>query len=462
MELTDFTKGKLWAIRPEYLTEMMVKIPDLKSAVDAKGIEFTEDPEVYGQFKLQEGVAVIPISGPITKKRSIYSFLFGGTSLAELTGVFKAALDDNKVDAILLDIDSPGGTVSGTEAFSDLVYDARDVKPVVAFGNGMMASAAYWIGSGAQKIIVERSAEVGSIGVVMVHHDWSAEDAMMGLKRTVLSAGKYKALGNDAEPLSDLAREVFQSELDYLYSLFVDTVARNRGVAVGYVLEYMADGKVFIGQQAVDAGLADDTGGMEAAIEAAVSLVKGNTPSIAYSVTKTNIKEEDIMKIETVQELKKAYPDLSAKLIEEGAAGVNQDDIRSGAAAAEKDRILGLAIVQFGEETGDKFKAIVESGVSVDQFKAIQATLPKPAAPAAETGQEATAVAQAKNEMLEAMHQAAPENPGANNGTQQTEKNFMTLVKEYQSVHKCGRVAAMQEVMKEHPEAHTAYLKSVN
>jgi signal peptide peptidase SppA len=348
--------------------------------------------------------------------------------------------------------------VAGTRAFGNLVYEARDIKPVVAFGDSMMASAAYWIGSAAQQIIVEETAEVGSIGVVMVHYDWSKEDEMMGLKRTVLSAGKYKALGNDAEPLSDLAKEVFQSELDYIYTMFVDTIAKNRGVGVDYVLEHMADGRVFIGQQAVDAGLADMTGSFEEALSAAKSMVKNDAPMVSYLSTKTTKKEAETMEFKTIQELKKAYPELCDKLIEEGAAGVNKEDIRKKAAEDERGRILGLAAVQFGQD-GEKFKAIVDSGVTVEQFKAIQATLPAQPDP---DGAESAAVQAAKDQMLDALHQGSPENPGANNGVQNNEKNFMTMVKEYQSVHKCGRVAAMQEVMKEHPEAHAAYLKSVN
>ena len=121
-------------------------------------------------------------------------------------------------------------------------------------------------------MIVERTTDVGSIGVLYVHWDTSKEDEMYGWKRTLITAGEFKGVGNDIEPLSDRDRGVIQSELDTIYDIFIETVARNRGVSTETVLKDMANGRVFIGQHAVDAGLADKTGTFEDALEAAVDL----------------------------------------------------------------------------------------------------------------------------------------------------------------------------------------------
>jgi signal peptide peptidase SppA len=122
--------------------------------------------------------------------------------------------------------------------------------------------------------MVGATAGIGSIGVLMVHTEYSELDKRVGIKTTHLTAGKYKALGNSAEPLSDLAREALQAELDYIYDIFISAVARNREVSANEVREKMADGRIFIGRQAVDAGLADSVGTFEAALDLAEFMQK--------------------------------------------------------------------------------------------------------------------------------------------------------------------------------------------
>ena len=299
MELTDFSKGSLWAIHPKSLNKMLETLPDLKN-LTREAVKFTPEPKERDDFLLRDGVAIIPVTGVLSKRMTFWSWLFGGSSYIALAEIYSSALNDPDVEGILLDMDTPGGTVNGVEAFGNLVYASREVKPVAAFGNGMITSAGYWIASATKKIIVEQTTDVGSIGILMVHQDWSKFDDKMGIKRTVLSSGKYKALGNDSQPLSDLARETFQQELDYIYTQFVDTVARNRGAEPKTVLEDMADGRVFIGQQAVDAGLADMTGSLETAIEAAHSLIESSRkyffiPSGGESLENETIEQEVVM-----------------------------------------------------------------------------------------------------------------------------------------------------------------------
>ena len=227
MDLLDFSKGTPWSIVPEYLSAFESKVNS--QAFDKKLLAKFEDQKPSTDFALSGGVARIPIHGPVTKRSTFFSWLFGGVTLDRLSSTFKEALEDPDVEAIVLDIDSPGGTIGGVEAFSDLVFAARQKKPIVAFAGGMMASAAYWFGSAANYIIAEKTAEIGSIGVLMIHYDLSKRDEKLGMKRTFLTAGHYKALGNDAEPLSEEATEVFKSELDHLYGVFFGHCSAKQG-----------------------------------------------------------------------------------------------------------------------------------------------------------------------------------------------------------------------------------------
>ncbi len=458
MKINDLAPGKIWAIEPTILESLFQEYSAITdpAVLSAKLADFVEEPVGRDDFLLKDGVAVIPVTGTLSKRGGFWTWFSGGRSLTDLSAIFKDALEDTAVKAIVLDIDSPGGVVSGTDALSDLVFEARGIKPVVAFANGMMASAAYWIGSAAQKIVVENTAKVGSIGVVMVHYDYSKEDEKDGLKRTYLTAGKYKALGNNAAPLSDLARKTFQDELDYIYSLFVDTVARNRKTDSETVIENMADGRIFIGRQAVDAGLADIAGTLETAIQTARKLVNPAGPNI-YSI---NGGYKMDTKITTIEQLAAAFPDLvnqvRAQALE--ASDAENEAVRDQAVADERARVLGLADIQFGKEAGAKFRAVIEAGVSVEQFSAIQGVV-GPAAGTVDPGK--AALDKAKADMLAAIQGSGADNPGAGSGKDDS-PDFMALVDQYCQIHKCSKAVAMQAVSMQNPKAHAVFLQKYN
>jgi signal peptide peptidase SppA len=449
MQMNDFSPGTVWGIRAGAMETMLKSMPS-PDAMASISVRFKEEPEEDFDFMLRDGVAIIPVTGTIFKRGSIWSYLYGGTPLTVLNQVLAAALDDRDVEAIVLDMDSPGGQLSGTDGFSDLVYAARKEKPVVAFANGMMCSAAYWIGSAADRVVIERTAQVGSIGIIYMHHDWSKADAEMGLTITVLSAGKYKAVGNNAEPLTDEARGIIQAELDDVYDLFIQTVARNRDVSEETVRTDMADGRVFIGQKAVDVGLADSLGVLDDAIEMALSLVpEGTSKYFNFS------KGANVMKISTVDELKAHAPELCKQLIDTAVAGVDHKE----AVQAETARLLGLVNVHFGAEAGEKFKAVVETGVTEEQYKAIRGDQP---AAGTEAGGEAEEIDAAKQAMLAAIQQSGAQNPGAGGEGSPSNKDFLTLVEETMQVKNCSKRDAMKIVMKANSKAHEDYLKSVN
>lgn len=215
------------------------------------------------------GVAVIPVFGTIAHRAHVVQSVSGpgGTSTEMLGKAIAAAVASPDVGAIILDVDSPGGAVYGTPEVVDRIYEARQSKPVVAVANALAASAAYWIGSAASEFIVTPSGMVGSIGVLAVHEDRSAEHAAQGRRYTFIHAGKFKVEGNSAEPLTDEARGVMQTMVDQAYAGMVKSIARNRGVTPDAVHEQYGEGRVFSAQDALARGMVDRVATLEETIE---------------------------------------------------------------------------------------------------------------------------------------------------------------------------------------------------
>lgn len=252
-----------WAIQPETLKTMIEVYQQhaVGDAIDPKRLEaamgktLANDPQPY---EVIDGVAVLDVVGVLGKRFDLFTQICGGASTQRLQDELQAALDDPTVHSIVLNIDSPGGEVDGTQALATDVYSAREQKPIVALIDGKGASAAYWIASAAQQIYVTADTTVvGSIGVVLAHTDVSRAQEMRGVKTTEVTAGKYKRVASAYTPLSDEGRQSLQDVVDHIYSVFVDEVARNRGVSSDAVLKDMADGRIFLGEQAIKAGLVD-------------------------------------------------------------------------------------------------------------------------------------------------------------------------------------------------------------
>ncbi len=467
MKLTDFNHGQAWSILPDVLEGMIQRYrsaSDIETlSVDVEALLGKSEAQGGKPYDLTDGgVAIIPVVGPIMRDESIWSLIFSETSIEALTRNLTLAQEDADVKAAVLMIDSPGGTVSGIDTAADMVSDFS--KPIVAFGGGMITSAAYWIGSSARSVIVEKTSQVGGIGVLMVHEDYSERDRMEGLKRTFLSAGKYKTLGNDAEPLSSDARAIFEGRLDYYYTLFVDAVARSRKEDPETVVERMAEGRVFIGSQAVEAGLADATGTLQTAIDAALSLIgkesrqyvaqnkRGEAPG--KELVMSDSKNEQVTSIHTVEQLAAAYPALADALRKEGAKAIDQEKIKAEASTSERERILGFVAIQFGEEAEKKLRAVADQGITPDAFKAVMDAMGTP---------EQKGEVKGKAEILAALKGSGAENPGAGNSSgTESGKDFMALVDEYALARGVSKTDAMQAVMRARPEAHREYIRKFN
>lgn len=199
--------------------------------------------------------AVIGVYGTIMQRASQINPCDGGTSAQAISKALREANADDSISTIVLDIDSPGGSVYG---ISELAAEVRaSAKPVTAIANSLAASAAYWLGTAAAEFFVTPGGEVGSIGVWMAHQDMSKALAEQGVDITLISAGKYKVEGNPYEPLSEDARAFLQSRTDDYYAAFTRDVAKGRKVSVDDVRNGMGQGRVLGAKQAQEQKMID-------------------------------------------------------------------------------------------------------------------------------------------------------------------------------------------------------------
>lgn len=266
MSILDILRSP-WAITPDKLTEIQAiyathlrgeKI-DIPSVEARLGAPLNNEPTAYQL--LDNGVAILTLDGVIAPKANLFMRISGGISAQQAERAVLDALADPGVHSMLLSIDSPGGSVHGTPELGAAVRRFGETKPIVALSTAMMASAMYWVGSAANAVyITGPTVMAGSIGVLATHEYTPAEP---GTVTTKITAGRYKTVGAGDEPLSDEGLAYMQDRIDHLYKVFVDAVASNRGVTAEQVLEHMADGRLFTGEQAIKAGLVDGVSSMD-------------------------------------------------------------------------------------------------------------------------------------------------------------------------------------------------------
>lgn len=203
-------------------------------------------------YDLVKNVAVLRLRGYLAKRG-----WWCDTGFDRFSDLIRFAAEDFAVDTILIDCDSPGGSIYGCADCSDVVYAARQQKRILTVVNDLCASCALWIGSAAHEIVVTQSGDVGSIGVYQMRFDVTEMLAKEGVKVDIIRAGEQKAWGSPYLPMSAEERKVRQHEVDSIYQTFINTVARNRATSPDRVRADWADARVFTGQEAVNVGLAD-------------------------------------------------------------------------------------------------------------------------------------------------------------------------------------------------------------
>jgi signal peptide peptidase SppA len=240
-------------------TQMAIKDP--KAFTDAQST-----PEQSPLLSMNNGLARISIKGPLVNSDNPFLAYFGVISYNEIRRALIGAVNSGAND-IVLDIHSGGGHVSGVSDTARLIAQInKNVMPVTAYTDGTMASAAYWLGSSAGKVYASDVSVVGSIGVLMVHMDHSELLKEMKIKATIVRSGKYKALVNGFEPLSKTAKEEMQAQVDAIDKIFVTHVAESRGVSYEVAQAEMAQGREFLAEAAVTAGLIDGISSYDAVI----------------------------------------------------------------------------------------------------------------------------------------------------------------------------------------------------
>jgi signal peptide peptidase SppA len=203
---------------------------------------------------IKGSLAIVPVVGVIAQHASWYS----DVSTDRLGRTLDDLMADASVGAIVLNFDSPGGVVYGTPELGEKIRGYRgNGKSIYAVANATAFSAAYWLASQAEKLFVIPSGQVGSIGVWSAHVDISGYEEKLGIKTTLVSAGKYKVEGHPWEPLGDEAREEMQREVDMYHGMFIDAVAKGRGVKTSIVREQYGQGRLIEASRAVEIGMAD-------------------------------------------------------------------------------------------------------------------------------------------------------------------------------------------------------------
>jgi len=294
-------------------------------------------------------IAVVPVHGSLVHRTHGLDAMSGLTTYDDIRNDFRAALASN-ADAILLDIDSPGGEAAGVMDLSDEIFEARiengGTKPIYAAANESAFSAAYAIASAADKIFLSRTGHVGSIGVIAVHRDQSEADAKADMKYTTIYKGDRKADLSPHAPLSDEAKAMLEEEVEEHYELFAQTVARNRGMKVPQVKATQAG--IFMGEKAIEHKLADEVVAYSDIPGRILTEISSDKEEIAMTTEAVETKlEKKEVKIMNKKDLRDQYPELVAQIEgdtkEQMSAEISEREAAMAAREAEtSERLLRM------------------------------------------------------------------------------------------------------------------------
>lgn len=225
-------------------------------------------PRVNGQ------IAVIPVHGTLATFDDPW---FSISSMPMIGRMVDVAMASKDYKGIVFHVDSPGGTVAGTPELADKILGYRGQKPMIAIADTEAASAAYWIATAADQLVVTRSGEVGSIGVWNMHQDVSKMMENRGIDVTLISAGKYKVEGHPFAPLDEDARAEMQRSVDESYREFLGVVAKHRETTVEDVRKNFGEGRMVDAKTAVARGMADRVESFEGLVNALRAETGGNS-----------------------------------------------------------------------------------------------------------------------------------------------------------------------------------------
>lgn len=384
-----------WLIQPEAL-QTILSVADRQGDVEALQTRLGRPLDNARTVTMRDGVAVIPVTGPIFRYANMFTEISGATSTAVLARDIQAALDNPYVRGIVLDVNSPGGEANGINELAKLIGDARALKPIKAYVGGMAASAGYWLAAAAEEVVIDDTAMLGSIGVVMSYLDTSKRDATSGVRTVdiVSSQSPDKRI----DPTTDEGRAKVQATVDALGQVFVQAIATNRGVTPDKVLSDFGRGGVLVGADAVKAGMADRIGSLESVIAELAGSASTSARKKPMSDTKGQVTVYNTDDLRTAlaagyaaDKIHLGQPDTTKLLAdartEAHKAGADAERVRIGKlnvlAAAGFENELTAAI-----ENGDAPEAFALAVMTAARdrgitLEAVRKDAPKPAAHAA-------------------------------------------------------------------------------
>ena len=346
--MNDILKiSKYWAIEPDYLRSATKEILSERSLSyqAEKPLDNTRSVSIRGS------TAIIPIHGPITARNTFFSLFSGGTSLETLAKDFQEALSNEDVKSILFDIDSPGGVAVGPMEMAEMIFNARNKKPIYSYIGRNGSSAAYWLASATEKIIVNPSALVGSVGVVTTIpvQEQPDQDGYKNIEIVSSNAALKRPDPRTAEGIAEIRRE-----LDALESTFINGISKYRSITPEIVKADFGGGGVVIGSEAVNKNMADALGTYEETLSL-LSQINHQENHQTNNLTINNqiMSKEQAKQINaaiskkeiTANYIKEEFPDITSSIIEEAIPDVKKTAFNEGIAAgkkAERERILAI------------------------------------------------------------------------------------------------------------------------
>jgi len=278
-----------WAMLEEYLHKMVSIVKRESHDIDAV-LSSSAVRRESGLLTTKDGVAILNVGGVIMPYASLFTEISGAVSIETLALRFGEAIRDNKVKAIILSVDSPGGDINSVNEFSKLIYESRHIKPIIAYVSAMSCSAAYWISSACSHIVADETAVLGSIGVIATAQKNNEDDETIEI---VSSQSPYKRL----DVSTDEGKGIIQKEINALCDIFIEKVALYRNKTTDYVAKEFGEGGTMLARQAVKKGMADEIDSLEGII---TKLNKGGLKMAgtkAEDIVDEKDKEEEIEKV---------------------------------------------------------------------------------------------------------------------------------------------------------------------
>jgi len=339
-----------WALQPESYEQLcrLAQVVQQNPTAFDLGEEAVEPLD--DRLDVRRGVAVIPVHGVLRRGGvpSFFSPYFAARRYEMIRELFVVALESRDVEAIVFDIDSPGGEVTGCDDLARTIFEARGRKSIQAVATGTMASAAYWIGSAVDRIYCSRTSMIGSIGICCTYIDWSKYDERIGIREIQIVSSQSP--DKNLDPTTRRGRESVQTRVDQLAGVFIADIARNRGVSEATVLADFGRGDVLVGEFAIEAGLADEIGTLESVVDA----IHGAAPQPGFAPTREDAMADQTVNVNQITpEWLRAHCPTVAKTIEdtarEQAKSASAQEVekakaeaRADGATAERARLIGI------------------------------------------------------------------------------------------------------------------------